>query len=531
MFHQVIITHRRFLVGAGLLALFLATGVALPLATKHLFPSHPIDNRISQPELKTKDPSVTRSPIAVPQASPQFELSQKIIAGGGGTTAGGSLRLDGTVGQATAGAQSSGGRYTLNGGFWQAQLGVSGTPTPTPTPTSTFQFSAANFSVGEGDGHVSITVTRSGDITASAGVSFATSDNVGAQSCSAFNGSASARCDYHITFGTLQFGPTEMSKTFSVAIIDDSYAEGTETFAVSLNNPTGATLGALSTTTVTIMDNDSVTGANPIDTAAFFVRLHYLDFLNREPDSSGLQFWIGNITVCGSDAECLAVRRINVSAAFYLSIEFQQTGYLVERIYKTAYGDANGASTFNGPHQLAVPIVRLNEFLADTQQIGEGVVVLQPGWEQILENNKQAFTAGFVQRSRFAVAFPTSLPPVQFVDTLFANAGVTPSAAERQAAIDEFGGANSTADLSARGRALRRVAENATLAQQEFNRAFVLMQYFGYLRRNPDDPQDSDYTGYDFWLTKLNEFNGDFVKAEMVKAFINSQEYRQRFGP
>ena len=64
----------------------------------------------------------------------------------------------------------------------------------------------------------------------------------------------------------------------------------------------------------------------------------------------------------------------------------------------------------------------------------------------------------------------------------------------------------------------------------EFNSTFALVQYFGYLRRNPNDPQDSDYTGWEFWLTKLNQFNGDFVKAEMVKAFITSSEYRQRFG-
>ena len=109
---------------------------------------------------------------------------------------------------------------------------------------------------------------------------------------------------------------------------------------------------------------------------------------------------------------------------------------------------------------------------------------------------------------------------------------------ERQAAIDEFGGAGTSANAAARGRALRRVAENSTLAQQEFNRAFVLMQYFGYLRRNPNAAPDSDHSGYDFWLTKLNNFTqpGDDVlvrvqKAEMVKAFIVSGEYRQRFGP
>ena len=85
--------------------------------------------------------------------------------------------------------------------------------------------------------------------------------------------------------------------------------------------------------------------------------------------------------------------------------------------------------------------------------------------------------------------------------------------------------------MAARGRALRRVAENATLANLESNRAFVLMQFYGYLRRNPNDLPDSDYTGYDFWLTKLNQFNGNFNAAEMVKAFITSLEYRQRFGP
>jgi hypothetical protein len=176
-------------------------------------------------------------------------------------------------------------------------------------------------------------------------------------------------------------------------------------------------------------------------------------------------------------------------------------------------------------------MVRLNEFLPDTQKIGQGVIVGQAGWEQVLEGNKQAFTAEFVQRSRFASALPSTMTPAQFVDALFANAAVTPSATDRQAAIDEFGGAGTSADLAARGRALRRVAENGTLSQQEFNRAFVLMQFFGYLRRNPNDPQDSDYTGYDFWLTKLNQFNGNFVNAEMVKAFILSGEYRQRFGP
>jgi hypothetical protein len=59
------------------------------------------------------------------------------------------------------------------------------------------------------------------------------------------------------------------------------------------------------------------------------------------------------------------------------------------------------------------------------------------------------------------------------------------------------------------------------------------MQYFGYLRRNPFDPPEPtlNFDGYNFWLNKLNQFNGNFIQAEMVKAFIISGEYRQRFGP
>ncbi|HEY6802885.1 MAG TPA: hypothetical protein VI306_04830, partial [Pyrinomonadaceae bacterium] len=270
---------------------------------------------------------------------------------------------------------------------------------------------------------------------------------------------------------------------------------------------------------------------NPADNPQFFVRQHYFDFLNRTPDSSGLSFWANEITLCGTDQTCIEQKRINVSGAFYLSIEFQQTGYLVERIYKAAYGDSNGISTFNGTHQLAVPAVRFNELLTDSQSIGQNVVVGQNGWEALLESNKQAFLAAFVQRARFTGAYPGSLTPAAFVDLLFSNSGLVPSSSERQAAIDEFAGALTSADNAARAKALRRVAENATLVQQEYNRAFVLMQYFGYLRRNPNDAPDADYTGYDFWLTKLNHFDGNFVTAEMVKAFIVSSEYRQRFGP
>ena len=194
----------------------------------------------------------------------------------------------------------------------------------------------------------------------------------------------------------------------------------------------GVTLGAPAIATVTIIDDPSEPSANVIDDPQTYVCQHYHDFLNRQPDPAGLAFWTNEITSCGTNAQCIETKRTNVSAAFYLSIEFQQTGYLVERLYKTAYGNAAGASTFGGAHNLPVPIVRLNEFLSDTQNIGLGVVVGQGNWEQILENNKQAFTTEFVQRTRFTTAFPGSLTPAQFVDSLNANAGNPLSQAERE---------------------------------------------------------------------------------------------------
>jgi hypothetical protein len=262
---------------------------------------------------------------------------------------------------------------------------------------------------------------------------------------------------------------------------------------------------------------------NPIDDSSFFVTQHYRDFLNRQPDASGLQFWINDIEQCGTTQQCRDVHRINVSAAFFLSIEFQETGYLVYRMYKTAYGDSTSPNVAG-----TVPVVRLEEFLPDTQRIGQGVVVNQGDWQTQLENNKNAFVLEFVQRQRFLNSFPLSLTPAQFVDKLNQNTGGVLTQAQRDQLVAQL---SSSADVPAgRASVLRQVAENQALRQNEFNRAFVLMQYFGYLRRNPDDAPDSDFRGWKFWLDKLNQFNGDFQNAEMVKAFISSIEFRNRFG-
>jgi subtilisin family serine protease len=396
---------------------------------------------------------------------------------------------------------------------------------------STVEFSQSPFNTAEANGNAVVTVTRSGSTSLPASVDYVTVD-----------GTATQKGDYLFASGRLSFAPGETSKSITVLIIDDVYQEGTESFSLSLSNPIGMTLGGRIVTSVAIADNDTVPPtSNPLDNsdARFFVRQHYIDFLNREPDQSGSDFWSSEITNCGTNQQCIELKRINVSAAFFLSIEFQQTGYLVERMYKVAYGEVNGASTLgcpaacgsNATHTLKVPMVRFNEFLVDGQQIGRGVVFGQPGADQLLESNKVAFSTDFVSRTRFTSAYATTLTPAQFVDALFANGGVTPSASDRTAAINEFGGAGNTADTAARGRALRRVAENTLVDNAEKNKAFVLMQFFGYLRRDPNSGPDTDYTGYDFWLSKLLQFNGNYIQAEMVKAFITSTEYRQRFGP
>jgi uncharacterized repeat protein (TIGR01451 family) len=495
---------------------------------------------------------------------------------------------------------------------------------------SSLQFNAANYMVSESAGRATVTVTRLGDTSTAAGVSYATSDNVGNRiSCNAANGEASARCDYTSTIGTLKFAAGETFKTIVVPLTNDSYAEGNENFSISLNNGAGALLGSPNVATITITDNEGATNPNnPIDAPDFFVHQHYIDFLNREPDPFGYQFWINQITSCGADPQCIELKRINVSAAFFLSIEFNETGLLAYLTNRAAFGNLSAP---NAP----VPLTH-KQFTSDAQALQKNYVFGAPGADAQLEANKQAYFDEFVTRPQFVSKYG-SLSNKDYVDTLLATANVGQTTAElylakltgaqvvpgngspatglvilRQAysgfsasvslsfsglsssetaahlhgpaaananapsianlpngqfvnfpiamtaaQANDLGGGLQYVDvhttnfpngeiraqlppnrfvrdvivnaldsgLITRAQALQLVAESETLKKQEFNRAFVALEYFGYLRRDPDAP------GYNFWLTKLNQFNGDYIKAEMVKAFISSSEYRQRFGP
>jgi subtilisin-like proprotein convertase family protein len=247
---------------------------------------------------------------------------------------------------------------------------------------------------------------------------------------------------------------------------------------------------------------DAVSHGNVIDTADYFVRQHYVDFLSREPDESGFNFWCNQILSCGTDAACRERRTINVSAAYFLSIEFQHTGILVDSLYRASYGRR--------------PLFA--EFMPDTRTVANNIIVGVGNWQGDLEASKQAFTNAWVQRAEFQAAYG-GLNNDGYVDTLISHTGISFSQEERDSLVD---GLNK--NTLTRAQALRRIAENEQFVSAKRNAAFVMMQYFGYLRRDPDA------AGYQFWLNKLNQFNGNFEQAEMVKSFLVSGEYRQRFA-
>jgi hypothetical protein len=237
---------------------------------------------------------------------------------------------------------------------------------------------------------------------------------------------------------------------------------------------------------------------NPADDARFFVRQNYLDFLNRQPDAEGADYWANQIIDgCGLDTACIYRRRVEVSAAFFIELEFQSTGAFVYRLYKSAFGEqANYRPTYE-------------QFLPDRARVA---------FNQNLTDPRLALAQDFVTRPAFTSRYPSSQTSEQFVDailqTVQQGSGVSYNTAERQGFISEV-------TNNGRGAMMLQLADDARLTDALRNRAFVLMQYFGYLRRDPD--QD----GYDFWLNILNSNN----PRRMVCAFVTSAEYQLRFSP
>lgn len=361
----------------------------------------------------------------------------------------------------------------------------------------TVHFSQSNYQVLEDLAAVTLVVTRSGDTSGTASVDYVTND-----------GSATQKTDFEYAAGTLTFVPGETSKTFTVLLNEDAYAEGNENFNVSLSNPVGAALGPQNIATVVVLDDLPETSVSPVDDAQSFVHTHYHDFFNREPDPAGLAFWTNQIASCGSNAQCIEEKRINVSASFFLSIEFQETGYLLYLMQKESYAK----------------LPQYTSFMRDLQEVSRGVVVNTPGWQQKLSDNQKQFADKWVNRPEFKAAYD-GLSNDAYVNALYKNAGIVAPQAEKDKLVTALNGASMN-----RSEVLLEVASDATYRQQEQNAAFVLMEYFGYLRREPNASPDTDMSGYNFWLNKLNQFNGNYIDAEMIKAFITSFEYRQRFG-
>jgi photosystem II stability/assembly factor-like uncharacterized protein len=396
-------------------------------------------------------------------------------------------------------------RVTLARGV-QAQsaelsAGTSGATTPGAAAfgsvqlvTNTFQFAQVigtqpNVNTNEGAGRVELTITRIGSTVSPATVEFITRDTAGLNNCNVFNGIASSRCDYATSIGSVRFEIGQTTKTISVPLVDDGFAEGPETFTVSVRNANGAGIGTPSRSIVTIADNDSATGANPIDTTNFFVRQQYVDFLSREPDPAGFAGWVNLINNCpAGDITC---DRINVSSAFFRSAEFQGRGYFVYRFYPVAYGRKPDYNEF------MPDLAKVSGFLSDQQ----------------LEEAKVSFINEFMSRPAFVAKF-NLLNDTQYVDTLLATAQIT--SPNRDFWIAALGNGTRT-----RATVLRDISESLEVYNKYFNQAFVVMQYFGYLRRDPD-------IFYLNWIEVLDT-TGDF--RGMVFGFSNSLEYRFRFGP
>jgi glucose/arabinose dehydrogenase len=365
------------------------------------------------------------------------------------------------------------------------------TPAANTTYTATFSaqqqtlsFGAASYNTSEGSGSVAINITRAQGTNGEVTVDYAAS-----------GGTATERTDYTTFVGTVRFLNGETSKTLMLLLTEDGFVDGSKTVNLVLSNPKGAILGGQNISTVTIADNDATpSSTNPINQTPIFVRQHYNDFLNRAPEPAGYQGWQDTLNNCppsGKDAGGNFCDRIEVSSAFFRSLEFQQRGFFVYRFYSSSYGR----------------IPRYVEFMPDMARVSG----FQTAAEE--EASKVAFIDDFMARQEFRNRYDAVTDPQAYVGALESAAGVV--LANREALIADLAAARKT-----RAQVLRAVAESPEVYQKYFNQAFVVMQYFGYLRRDPD-------ILYLNWIDTLNQ-TGDY--RVMVNGFINSAEYRSRFG-
>jgi hypothetical protein len=320
--------------------------------------------------------------------------------------------------------------------------------------------------------------------------------------CSQITGFASQRCDYAITIGKLRFAAGESSKQILIPIVDDAYMEGPEVFTLTLSNPSGGVLQGSSAVTITITDNDLVNGSNPLDQDAFFVRQLYIDFLDREPDPAGLQGWLNilhgvNSPQCVLPTDC---DRIAVALGFVRSPEFTDRGYFIYRLYKTL-PDATNSTFGRIPHY--------SEFITDMAKVS-GFLSAQD-----LNAAKDAFITEFMNRAEFKTKYdPTINDPASYVDGLLQVVNL-PQHPSRNTWV-----AGLTNGTLTRGQVLRQLVESAEVNSRFKNEAFVIMNYFGFLRRDAD-------AAFANWIQIFNNTDDDRL---IINGFLNSAEFRQRFA-
>ena len=370
-----------------------------------------------------------------------------------------------------------------------------GSPVWRPHPPATLQLSNVSYRVAEGAGAATLTVTRTGNTNTAVSVEYATIDDPAPVRCDTPNGTAYARCDYATTVDTLTFAPGETTKIFTVPLFDDAHVEGDETMQIRLSAPIRANLSAQRAATVIIADNDAGVAPNPINVNAFFVRQQYLDFLSREPEPSGLQAWMNVLNNCPDVNNDPACDRNTVSSSFFRSQEFQLKGYFVYRFYR----------------------VSLNRLPAYAEVIPDMRRVTGQTPEEVV-TKRTAFANAWAQRPDFRVGFD-GLTNEAFINRLLQNVGLQQltGAVTRDTLLSDL-----QANRQTRAEVLRAIVEHPDVDAAEYRGAFVAMQYFGFLRRDPEPG------GFNNWLNYLNSHPEDF--RTMVHGFMNSVEYRLRFG-
>ena len=159
---------------------------------------------------------------------------------------------------------------------------------------------------------------------------------------------------------------------------------------------------------------------------------------------------------------------------------------------------------------------RYSDFVPDVESLGLGVVASSLDEQQPkLEENLRELA----ERPKFQERF-NSMANDKFVDALSANTRVILAPAERAALIDKLNGGALT-----RPQVLLAIVNNPVFAAKEQNRSLVLLHYFGYLQRNPDDPPDSNMDGFNFWLKEV-ETTGEV--GRLTRAFMASIEHREK---